>query len=320
MPATTASASAKLILLGEHAVVYGHPAIAIPFSHLRLHVSIEPAILAKPGTLRIISPDLDMDLLFDEMSHDEPIKQMIILLLHFLGVKNPPTCTLRVRSEIPLGAGFGSSAALSVGILRALSAFLGHPLNEKELVDLSYQSDQFIHGRLSGIDTTVISLEQAIYYQRGHSVESVKPLNSLHFVVADSSARTPTAQSIAYLAERYKKEPENTKSKLQAIEEQVKIAKRAMRIGDRHMLGAAMNANQSLLADFGLSCPELGMLVNAAREAGALGAKLSGGGQGGAMIALVEEKKMPTVREALIEAGAKEVWTTSLPATQIKSV
>lgn len=320
MPATTASASAKLILLGEHAVVYGHPAIAIPFSDLRLHVSIEPAILAKPGTLRIISHDLNMDLLFEDMSQDEPIKQMIILLLHFLGVKNPPTCTLRVRSEIPLGAGFGSSAALSVGILRALSAFLGHPLNEKELVDLSYQSDQFIHGRLSGIDTTVISLEQAIYYQRGHSVESVKPLNSLHFVVADSGARTPTAQSIAYLAGHYEKEKDQTKNKLDAIEEQVKIAKRAMRIGDRHMLGAAMNANQSLLADLGLSCPELGMLVNAAREAGALGAKLSGGGQGGAMIALVEERNLLTVREALIEAGARAVWTTSLPATQIKAV
>ncbi|HQN69291.1 MAG TPA: hypothetical protein PLW19_05530, partial [Anaerolineaceae bacterium] len=167
MPATTASASAKLILLGEHAVVYGHPAIAIPFSDMRLRVSIEPAILAKAGTLRVISPDMDMNLLFDEMSPDEPIRQMISLLLYFLGIKNLPTCTMRIRSDIPLGAGFGSSAALSVGIMRALSAFLGHPLDGMDLVSLAYQSDQFIHGRLSGIDTTVIALEQAIYYQRG---------------------------------------------------------------------------------------------------------------------------------------------------------
>ncbi len=91
MPATTASASAKLILLGEHAVVYGHPAIAIPFSDMRLRVSIEPAILAKAGTLRVISPDMDMNLLFDEMSPpDEPIRQMISLLLDFWASKPCP--------------------------------------------------------------------------------------------------------------------------------------------------------------------------------------------------------------------------------------
>lgn len=83
-------------------MVYGHPAIAIPFSDMRLRVSIEPAILAKAGTLRVISPDMDMNLLFDEMSPpDEPIRQMISLLLDFLGIKTLPTCTMRIRSDIP---------------------------------------------------------------------------------------------------------------------------------------------------------------------------------------------------------------------------
>lgn len=317
MPATTASASAKLILLGEHAVVYGHPAIAIPFSDMRLRVSIEPAILAKTGTLRVISPDMDMDLLFDEMSPDEPIRQMISLLLDFLGIKTLPTCTMRIRSDIPLGAGFGSSAALSVGIMRALSAFLGHPLDEKDLVSLACQSDQFIHGRLSGIDTTVIALEQAIYYQRGKDIEAIKPLNSLHFVVADSGVYTPTARSVAYLAERYEKDNQATKDKLLAIEEQVITAKQAMRVGDLQMLGNAMNANQTLLYDLGLSCPELDALVDVARDTGALGAKLSGGGQGGAMLALADESRVPQLRDTLQAAGAKAVWTTTLPASQI---
>ena len=317
MPATTASASAKLILLGEHAVVYGHPAIAIPFSDMRLRVSIEPAILAKTGTLRVISPDMDMDLLFDEMSPDEPIRQMISLLLDFLGIKTLPTCTMRIRSDIPLGAGFGSSAALSVGIMRALSAFLGHPLDGMDLVSLAYQSDQFIHGRLSGIDTTVIALEQAIYYQRGKDIEAIKPLNSLHFVVADSGVYTPTARSVAYLAERYEKDNQATKDKLLAIEEQVITAKQAMRVGDLQMLGDAMNANQTLLYDLGLSCPELDALVDVARDTGALGAKLSGGGQGGAMLALADESRVPQLRDTLQAAGAKAVWTTTLPASQI---
>jgi len=256
-------------------------------------------------------------LLFDEMSPDEPIRQMISLLLDFLGIKTLPTCTLRIRSDIPLGAGFGSSAALSVGIMRALSAFLGHPLDEKDLVSLACQSDQFIHGRLSGIDTTVIALEQAIYYQRGKDIEAIKPLNSLHFVVAVSGVYTPTARSVAYLAERYEKESQAIKDKLLAIEEQVITAKQAMRVGDLQMLGDAMNANQTLLYDLGLSCPELDALVDVARDAGALGAKLSGGGQGGAMLALADESRVPQLRDALQAAGAKAVWTTTLPASQI---
>ena len=317
MPATRASASAKLILLGEHAVVYGHPAIAIPFSDLRLHVTVEPNIMAKPGTLRIMATDTGQDQFYSEMANDEPIKQMILLLLEFLGVKTPPSCTLRVASDIPLGAGFGSSAALAVGIMRALSAFLGHPLNEKELDSLAYQSDQFIHGRLSGIDTTVIAWEQAIFYQRGHTVSHLRPLNSLHFVVADSGVRTPTAESIAYLAARKEKEPDYVNERFVEIEKQVLIAKRALSIGDRYMLGDAMNANQTLLADLGISCPRLGVLVNAARMASALGAKLTGGGQGGAMIALAEESKIEAVANALREAGATAVYKTHLPASQL---
>ena len=126
MPATTASASAKLILLGEHAVVYGHPAIAIPFSDMRLRVSIEPAILAKTGTLRVISPDMDMNLLFDEMRPDEPIRQMISLLLDFWASK-PAHLHYAHPIRYPLGAGFGSSAALSVGIMRAFRHFWDIP-------------------------------------------------------------------------------------------------------------------------------------------------------------------------------------------------
>ncbi len=203
--------------------------------------------------------------------------------------------------------------------MRALSAFLGHPpLDEKDLVSLAYQSDQFIHGRLSGIDTTVIALEQAIYYQRGQDIEAIKPLNSLHFVVADSGVYTPpTARSVAYLAERYERDNQATKDKLLAIEEQVITAKQAMRVGDLQMLGNAMNANQTLLYNLGLSCPELDALVDVARDAGALGAKLSGGGQGGAMLALADESRVPQLRDALQAAGAKAVWTTTLPASQI---
>ena len=320
MPVTRASASAKLILLGEHAVVYGHPAIAIPFTDLRLRVTVEPNIMGSPGSLRVIATDTGRDQLFSDMANNEPIKQMILLLLEFLGVKTPPSCTLRIASDIPLGAGFGSSAALAVGIMRALSAFLGHPLNEKELDTLAYQSDQYIHGRLSGIDTTVIAWEQAIFYQRGRSVSHLRPLNSLAFVIADSGERTPTAESIAYLANRLENESVYVKGKFADIEKQVNIAKRAMSIGDRYMLGDAMNANQTLLADLGLSCPKLGYLVNAARRAGALGAKLTGGGQGGAMIALAEVDHIDAVATALHEAGATAVWKTQLPASQIMAV
>ena len=310
MPATTASACGKLILLGEHAVVYHSPAIAIPLTSLRVRATVEPAIGQPQGKIHIKAAMLGLDHDLSELGKDHFLVQTLELLFSFLGLQQHPTCRISLTSELPIAAGLGSSAAIAVSLLRAMSAFLGHPLEHQELNDLAYKSEQAVHGRPSGIDNTVITNEKPVYYQRGEELQFIQPGRELSFVVADSGIRKSTRESTAQIAEDLAADPDSIRPHLDAISELVKESKRFFQIGDIEALGIAMNADQEHLSALRLSCPELDALILAARQAGALGAKLTGGGMGGHMLALVTPETEEAVRQALISAGSPHVFTT----------
>ena len=310
MPATTASACGKLILLGEHAVVYHSPAIAIPLTSLRVRVTVEPGIGQPQGKIHLKAAMLGLDHDLSELGEGHFLVQTLELLFSFLGLQQHPTCRISLTSELPIAAGLGSSAAIAVSLLRAMSAFLGHPLEHQELNDLAYKSEQAVHGRPSGIDNTVITNEKPVYYQRGEELQFIQPGRELSFVVADSGIRKSTRESTAQIAEDLAADPDSIRPHLDAISELVKESKRFFQIGDIEALGIAMNADQEHLSALRLSCPELDALILAARQAGALGAKLTGGGMGGHMLALVTPETEEAVRQALISAGSPHVFTT----------
>lgn len=312
MPATTASACGKLILLGEHAVVYHSPAIAIPLTSLRVRATIEAAIGQPQEKIHIKAAMLGIDNDLAELQEDHLLVHTLNLLFSFLGLHQLPTCRVILTSDLPIAAGLGSSAAIAISLLRAMSAFLGHPLKLQELNTLAFQSEQGVHGRPSGIDNTVISYEKPIFYQRGELIEYVQPNREFTFVVADSGVRKSTRESTGQLAEDLATDPEMIRPRLDAIAELVQKSKHSFQIGDIEALGKAMNANQEHLSALRLSCPELDTLIHAAREAGALGAKLTGGGMGGHMLALVTPETEAAVTQALIAAGSPRVFTTCL--------
>lgn len=312
MPATTATACGKLILLGEHAVVYHSPAIAIPLTGLRVRATIEPAIGQPQGKIHIKAALLDIDHDLSDLAAEHFVVQTLDLLFSFLGLRQRPTCSITITSELPIGGGLGSSAAIAISLLRAMSAFLGHPLNLQEINTLAYQSEQIVHERLSGIDNTVITFEKPVYFQRGEGVEFLQPARALTFFAADSGIRKSTGESTAQLAADLAADPEGVQTHLTAIAELVRESKRSFQIGDITALGKAMNANQEHLSALRLSCPELDALILAARQAGALGAKLTGGGMGGYMLALVTPETENAVAEALRSAGSPRVFTTRL--------
>lgn len=312
MPATTASACGKLILLGEHAVVYHSPAIAIPLTSLRVRATIEAAIGQPQEKIHIKAAMLGIDNDLAELQEDHLLVHTLNLLFSFLGLHQLPTCRVILTSDLPVAAGLGSSAAIAISLLRAMSAFLGHPLKLQELNTLAFQSEQGVHGRPSGIDNTVISYEKPIFYQRGELIEYVQPNREFTFVVADSGVRKSTRESTGQLAEDLATDPEMIRPRLDAIAELVQKSKHSFQIGDLEALGKAMNANQEHLSALRLSCPELDTLIHAAREAGALGAKLTGGGMGGHMLALVTPETEAAVTQALIAVGSPRVFTTHL--------
>lgn len=312
MAIPSGSACAKLILLGEHAVVYGQPAIAIPFSALRIRTTVEPNILGTPRTIHILAPELEIDSDLADLPEGHYFPLLLRLLFDHLELRQTPTCKIFVRSEIPFSAGLGSSAALAISVLRGMSAFLGHPLTLEETNILAYESERFFHGRPSGVDNTVIAYEKPVYFTKDREPEFLAPQRALIFLVADSGVRKSTSLTVADLAHRLEVEPGFVNPRLEQIGRLVHASREALVKGDLSVVGENMNEDQRLLAELDLSCPELDNLVSAAREAGAYGAKLTGGGRGGNMLALVDEDSIDQVRSALEVAGAVKVIRTVL--------
>jgi len=316
MPVISSSACAKLILLGEHAVVYGQPALAIPFSGLKVRCVIEPWINGPTGTLQIKARELQLNQPLQVLPEDNFLRKAVELVLAELGVSQTPTCKLTIYSDIPISAGLGASAAIAVATMRALSAFLGHPLEKETLNRLAFETERLMHGNPSGIDNTVIVYEQPILFRKGELIEFVNPSKNLHFLIADSGIKKATADTVAYLAQQRERNPQFVEAALAEIGRIALFGRKAFEQGDLSALGEAMNANQALLAQLDLSCEALEKLIVAARQAGALGAKLTGGGKGGNMLALVTPETQEAVRKALLSAGAVSIYQTNLKGVQ----
>lgn len=301
------SACGKIILCGEHAVVYGRPAIALPLSNLRARALIEPA-----GRLfHIAAVDLGKE--YDLETHPaHPLACIARVTLDFVH-QAAGLVRLTLASDIPIGAHLGSSAAVSVACARAVAAYYGRELTPEEASALAFEAEKIYHGTPSGIDNTVVAWEQPIWFTNRPSPASARqsPLIAPQppcLVIADTGIHTPSKIPIADVRIGWEAEPQRQERLFDRVGDTVMESRNALLAGDWPRLGRAMDANQALLIELGVSCPELDGLCDAARQAGALGAKLSGAGRGGNMIALARDAgHAGALREALSAAGARRV-------------
>jgi mevalonate kinase len=231
-----------------------------------------------------------------------------------LGIARPPACTIYLQSTIPLAAGLGSGAAVSVAILRALSAYLGKPLTDAQVNGLAYQAEKLYHGTPSGIDNTVVTYARPVYFVKGQPIKTFRVGASFTLVIGDTGISAPTKESVNALHCLYEADPTRWDKVFNQVGELVWDGRQAIECGDTSVLGELMDANHALLQERSVSCAELDTLTEAARKAGALGAKLSGGGRGGNMIALVLKEKAPAIAETLLAAGAKRTIITTVRA------
>lgn len=309
-----ATAPGKIILFGEHAVVYGRPAIAMPVTEVRAKASLQ----ASDSGFKIVASELDRTYLLAEAEPDDPLATIVQITLNYLD-QAPPAATLSITSTIPLGRGLGSGAAVSTATVRALGQFFGHPLLPGEVSSLVYEVEKLYHGTPSGIDNTVIAFEQPVYFVKGNANRRLQIQHPLTFVIGDTGLESPTLKVVGDLRSRWQVEPERYEGYFDEIEVIVEQAKVAMEQGQPGLpaFGKLLNENQELLQALGVSSPQLEQLIGAARRAGALGAKLSGAGWGGNMIALVppQSEVISAVTKALIEAGATGVIVTKLSVT-----
>jgi len=301
------SAPGKVILFGEHAVVYGRPAIAVPVTQVRASATVEPA---PPGSgLTLVAPDLGRSVVLAMAPQDEPLAAAARLTLAHLSAPEPDA-TLSIHSTIPIASGLGSGAAVSTALVRALMGFLGHALEPAEVSSLVFEVEKVHHGTPSGIDNTVVAYEQPVYFVHGQPIERLTVAAPFTLLIGDTGIPSPTRKVVERVRRGWQCEPARYDALFDQIGDLVDEARRAMECGDVDALGPLMDENHALLIELGVSSPELDALVETARFAGAPGAKLSGAGQGGNMIALVEEDLVEEVAEALREAGAAGVICT----------
>jgi mevalonate kinase len=307
---TTASAPAKLILCGEHAVVYGRPAIAVPLGDIRAYAQVAQG--APGGGLRFHAPDLGEDWSAAEQP-EHPLSELAAATLARLGVP-PSDLAITVRSAIPIASGMGSGAAIGTALVRALASYAGWRLPPDEVAALVYDSERRYHGTPSGIDNTVVAHERAIWFVRGAppTIEPVVIGAPLTLVVGDTGVRSATKLPVGAVREAWQASPEAYEARFDEVGALVARAREALAAGDAATLGRLLDANQAFLERIGVSSPELERLVRAARAAGALGAKLSGAGWGGVMLALTTPDGQRAVEDALLAAGAARVLGTVL--------
>ena len=306
------SAPGKVILCGEHSVVYGRPAIAVPVTGIRARARVEPGPTG--SGLRIRALDLKQEMLLKDTKENNPLGKIARLVLSHLSLSEPDA-VLTLKSDLPVASGMGSGTAITVAAARALSASLGAELPSEVVSDMTYEVERIHHGTPSGIDNNVIAWEQPIYFTMGSPPETFRIHTPFHLLIANSGIASSTREAVAEVHHRWESTPSYYNVVFDCIGAIAHAARAAVEQGALQALGALLNENQELLAKMGVSLLHLDRLTQVAREAGALGAKLTGAGQGGNIIALVEVDQLENVREALVAEGVADTWHTQIGAS-----
>jgi len=312
MPAISAHAPGKAILFGEHAVVYNRPAIAVPVHQVRVKAAVFANPKGQPDEIWIEAPEIGLKAWLANLPETQALAILFARFKEALGVAYLPALRLTIHSTIPVAGGLGSGAAVSVAVARALAGFVGRTLTNEQVSALAYEVEKKHHGTPSGIDNTVITYGQPIYFQRGQPFELIHPGAPLTLVIADTGIKSNTALAVGGVRQRWQAQAGRYEALFDRVGHIAAQARQLIESGQIQPLGSLMVENHDLLCEMGVSIPQLDKLVESALQGGAWGAKLCGGGLGGNMLALVEPDAAPAVALALSQAGAVRTIITQV--------
>ncbi|MDJ0974943.1 MAG: hydroxymethylglutaryl-CoA reductase, degradative [Planctomycetota bacterium] len=276
----------KIILLGEHAVVYGSHALAAP-----VDLAMRAAVHETDSGVELLIPQWDVG---ERMELDaEPknsLEKSLRMILRELGLQGRPLA-IHLRSDLPRAMGLGGSAALAVAVIRALDARFELGLDHERVNALAFRAEQYAHGRASGIDNSVSTHGRPILFKKGTPpvIRTVKVGQPTPIVVGLSRHEGLTAGMVARVARAREQSPRAYQRLFEEIDALTLQAAEDLESGDLEALGRGMNLCHGLLNAMQVSTFELEEMVEISRKHGALGAKLTGAGGGGAMVALAPE-------------------------------
>lgn len=297
-PAPSSSAAGKVILLGEHAAVYGKHALALPVADA-MRASVE-----RDAEPTITMPDWGVHRSVDlDAGPDQGLDAAVALIRRELGLEDQ-RFALTVRARVPRAMGLGSSASLAVAITRALASSYDLALDDERCNAIAFQCEKLAHGTPSGVDNTLATYGKPMLFRRGDDLETreLRLSAPLPIVIACSNARGLTIKQVEGVRRRRAQQPAHYDAVFEQIDALTLAAVDAIDAADHATLGRLMNLCHGLLNAIEVSTPELERMVGIARSAGALGAKLTGGGGGGSIVALAPGRTKE-VETALRAAG-----------------
>ncbi|MGY3703757.1 mevalonate kinase [Vagococcus martis] len=294
----------KIILLGEHAVVYNYPSIAIPFPKTSIQTIVKKAI-QEPT----ISCDFYTGLLGDMPELLDSLKEAIHLSLKTLNQESYPL-DITINSSIPAERGMGSSAAVAVATIRGIFDYFDVSLTQEKLLDLVNTSEKIAHGNPSGLDALMTSSSTPYYFKKGQMEVPLHMMLNAYLVVADTGETGQTKEAVESISHKLKgNTKEHTLALIHTLGSLPDKGRIALESDRAKELGSYMSQAHQILKELGVSSPSLDRLVDAAMTHGALGAKLTGGGRGGCMIALeIDKKSAHEIAQTLKDFGAKQTW------------
>lgn len=274
----------KVILLGEHGVVHGRPALALAVergAEARAFVHDGPT-----NVMRIEPWGVQVDDGPEEDSEKALLQRALRVATGFF--EDALRTRIDVMMRLPGGAGMGSSAAIGVAVLRALEEVRGLAPDDERIYQRSLRWEGVFHGNPSGVDNAMATWGGLACFVRGAPLERITPALPVRVVASFSGSSSGTREMVASVASQLAREPARVTRIFDAMETLVHAGRRAIEVGDLVGLGAAMSENHALLQALSLSTATLDDMVSRALAAGALGAKVTGAGGGGCMIALVD--------------------------------
>jgi mevalonate kinase len=293
----------KIILLGEHAVVYGYPALA---AALDRGVTMAPVPTPAGGAMRLDLRPWNLAIAIDD---DHPVARSLAAIADELDAGGAQV-SLIGDAQIPPGAGLGSSAALAVAVARALLTYLKQPIDAATLTRAAGASEALVHGRPSGVDVALAIAGGVGVFRRSTGLRSLTGVPALRVLVGPSGAPRSTAAMVERVATVTAGSADDPR--LRELGGLTDTGTIAMLAGDGAGLGAAMNRAHALLGELGVSTPQLDALCASARKAGATGAKLTGAGGGGAVIAIAPRDREAAILAAWKAAGVSDAFVATV--------
>lgn len=298
----------KIILFNEHFVVYGIPAIACAISNKTI-ATVEKN---ENGKFKLIDNRMETPRYkIEKKSHQNDSLNRIFLKM---GIKNRDEIKMTLSGDLVASSGIGASAASCAAIARAISDYCELEYSDEKINEVAYEGEKGYHGTPSGIDNTAATFGGLIWFKKADQniIEKMTIKKSFEIVIGNTGIVANTTKAVAGVKERKEKYKEKYNKIFNEAEQIAYDAKIALEFSDIEKIGHLMNRNHSLLQEIEVSSKELDFLVNLARDNGAIGAKLTGGGLGGNMIALTPGMELQKKVAKTIEKEGYKTMMTSM--------